>query len=232
MSEPGSAERGSPRDREAPVELERPARPAAERPAWEVLLRGAIGALLGTVAGLGFPLLDRAAAREWYLFASMGLFLGGLAGLAGFVERLAAGRRLRAQVGLTLLLLGVSSAWGLASIFQAEWTRLVLQGGPEGARAGIQKYLDYLVEKPAFFVRLFGPLGAFVAAPALVRMRGGGWRAQLLLAAPLSLGLAALAAEDGDMRVLLLVLGPGLLAANAVSAWAAGALARRCWPAP
>jgi len=195
--------------------------------AWEVLARGAIGALLGVVAGLGFPLTDRSARREWYLFASIGLFLGGLAGLAGFVERLGAGRRLRRQLGLTLLLLLGSSAWGLASIFQAEWTRLVLQGGPEGARAGIQTYLDYLVERPAFFARLFLPLGAFVAAPALVRMRGGGWRAQLLVAAPASLGLAALVAEDGDMRALLLILGPGLLIASGLSAWAAGALARR-----
>lgn len=205
-----------------------PGEPARSAPgAWEALLRGAIGALLGVVAGLGFPLMDRSARREWYLFASIGLFLGGLAGLAGFVEQLGAGRRLRRQLGLSLLLLLASSAWGLASIFQAEWTRLVLQGGPAGAGAGIQTYLDYLVEKPAFFVRLFLPLGAFVAAPALVRMRGGDWRAHVLLVAPATLGFAALVAEDGDMRALVLILGPGLLIANAASAWAASAIARR-----
>lgn len=212
---------------------EGPSAGAAGRPegtAREVVLRGAIGALLGVAAGLLYPLLDGAAGREWYLFASVGLFLGGLAGLAGFVERLGAGRRLRDQVVLSLALLVVSAAWGLAAIFQAEWARLVVQGGPEGARAGLQTYLDALIDRPGFFLRLFGPLGGFVAAPALVRMRGGGWRAQLLLSAPATLGLAALVAEDGPTRLLLLVLGAGLLVGNAVSAWLAGALARRWWP--
>lgn len=196
----------------------------------EVLLRAGLGGLLAALAGIAFVVLADEWS-SWVFFVFMGLFLGGLTGLAGFVERRGAGRGWPAQVGLALALFAGALVWGTASIFQAMWTQAALRGGPDVASAELQRFLGRVAAEPEPLLRIFVPLGAVIAAAALVRMRDGRWRAHLAVGG-LTLGAGQLVAGEPKFRQLAFVLGAGLLLAGWFSAWAAGVLARRWWPAP
>lgn len=201
-----------------------PAPPGAR----ELLLRTALGTLLGLLPACVFIALLPSGRREWYYFVAIGLFLGGITGLAGFVERLGATRGAAAQVGLALALWPLTAAWGLASVFQAEWTKAALSAGPGVADDRLLQLLSRL--KLDRIVALFAPLGAVVAALALVRMRRGRWLAQAAAGAlPVVVG-AYLAPRMGRDPEFVLVFGAGLLGLDASSRWAAGKLARRWWP--
>ncbi len=195
----------------------------------ELLLRASLGTLLGALAGEAFAVLGGEQNNGWF-FAFMGLFLGGLTGLAGFAERRGAGRGWPVQLGLSLALFAGAMAWGTASIFQAASTQAALRAGPDAAGIELQRFLARVVDDPEPLLRIFAPLAAVVAVPALVRMRGGRWPAHLS-AGGLALSAGWLVADDQKFRELVLVLGVGLLLAGWASAWTAGALARRWWPA-
>ena len=205
------------------------ASPEPLRGAREILLRAALATLLGALAGGAFAVLG-GERNSWVFFVFIGLFLGGLTGLAGFAERRGVGRRWPAQLGLSATLFVGAMAWGTASIFQAAWTQAAMRGGPDAAGVELERFLAQVFGEPEPLLRIFAPLAAMVTAPALVRMRGGRWPAHLA-AAGLALGAGWVVADDAKFRELVLVLGGGLLLASWASTWAAGALTRRWWPA-
>lgn len=209
-----------------PPEREAPA-PTASR---ELVLRASLATLLGATAGGAFVVLA-GEQGDWVFFVYIGLFLGGLTGLAGFAERRGAGRGWPAQLGLSLALFAGAMAWGTASIFQAVWTQAALRGGLDAAGVELQRFLAQVAREPQPLVHAFGPLAAAVTAPALVRMRGGRWRAHLV-AAGLALGGGWVVAARPQFQELALILGAGLLLAGWASAWTASVLARRWWATP
>ena len=193
-----------------------------------VLLRAAIGVVLGVVPA-GLSLAAMGTSREWHFHLGLGLFLGGMTGLGGFVERAGARRGAWAQVGLAVAFSLLVTVWALASIFQAQWTVLLLTAGADKARDGVEELLRGLLRELDVIPRLFLPLGAVVGAHTLARTRRAGAARQLAyVAVPLVVGTLTSLRSPG----LLTTLGVGLVATNAASAWAAAALARRWWPSP
>lgn len=196
----------------------------------ELLLRAGLATVVGAAAGLAFVALA-GEMRSWVFFLFIGLFLGGLTGLAGFAERRGGGRGWPAQLGLGLALFVAAFAWGTASIFQAAWTQAALSVGLDAAGAELERFLGQVADRPEPLLRIFGPLAALVAAPAVVRMRAGRWPAHAAVGG-LTLGAGWLAADEYKFRELVVVLGGGLLLAGWASAWGAAVLARRWWPSP